>query len=487
MLHVSSRSRWLYSVLLLSFILLPLVLILLVSCLGMLDTISGVTPARIRERGKLIAVTTYGENSYFIYRGEPFGFEYELLTHLADHLGVSLEVHLADGSVPLIDVLNSKRGDLIAAHITVTRKRLQEYDFTDHILTTRQVLVQRKGGHGEKPLRNVIDLIGETVVVTAHSHYYERLMNLSEEIGGSIDIQTVSHEVTEEDLVKKVIDGTIRFTIADETLAMINQLYYPDIDIETPVSFPQRIAWIVRRQSPEMLEYVNSWIAQIRRDGTLQALYRKYYQLDRVMEQKISFSQDPENKDSISQYDSLIRKYTPLINWDWRLIASLIYQESRFNPNARSWAGAVGLMQIMPGTARMLAMKNRRDPEENIQGGIRHIKSLIELWTAEIGNEKEMEKFILAAYNAGSGHVEDARRLAIKYGKDPDIWYNNVEEYILKLSNPEYYNDPVVQNGYCRGTEPYNYVRDILERYETYKKHIPLIPNEMSNDEEQTR
>lgn len=453
-----------------------------VSCLKMLDTISGVSTTRIRERGKLIALTTYGENSYFIYRGEPFGFEYELLSLLADELGVELEIRLADKSAPLIDMLNSGEGDLIAANIAITKKRLNEYDFTDHILTSRQVLVQRSGN--SEQLRNVTELIGREILVIENSHYYERLLNLSAEIGGDIVIQTVPHDVSEEDLIKQVSEGKIEYTIADETIAMINRLYYKNIDIQTPVSFPQRIAWIVRRHSPEFLDFVNSWIEKAKNDGTLEELYNKYFMVDRVLEERIAFSQDPENQNTISPYDDLIRKYTVLINWDWRLIASIMYQESRFNPRARSWAGAVGLMQIMPQTARMLGMKDRLDPEDNIYGAIRHLKGLIDLWVAEIGSGPELVNFVLASYNAGSGHVEDARKLARKYGKDPDVWYDNVDLYMLKLSNPQYYNDPVVENGYCRGSEPYNYVREIVQRYGTYRENIPLIPDIGSDIEE---
>jgi membrane-bound lytic murein transglycosylase F len=455
------------------FILLSLLSFM--SCLRLLDTVSGVTIERIKERGSLIAITTYGENSYFIYRGEPFGFEYELLTLLADELEVDLEIHLAESGTPLIDTLNNREGDLIAANIAITKTRAETYDFTNQILTTQQVLVQRNYATGIEPVRNVTELIGREITVIANSHYYDRLINLQEEIGGTIRIKTVDHEESEEDLIRKVSNGLIPFTVSDETVAMIHKLYYPNIDIQTPVSFPQRVAWIVRRESPELRDFINNWIERSKKDGTLDRLYEKYYLLDRILEEKITFSLDPEKKNVISPYDELIRKYAPLINWDWRLIASIIYQESRFNPRARSWAGAVGLMQIMPQTARALEMSDRLNPEESIHGGIRHLKGLIELWTAEVGSGPELTHFVLASYNAGSGHVEDARKLALKNGKDPNIWFDNVDFYMLKLSNPQFYNDPIVEYGYCRGSEPYNYVKEIVTRYNTYKQNIPLI------------
>ena len=155
-------------------------------------------------------------------------------------------------------------------------------------------------------------------------------------------------------------------------------------------------------------------------------------------------------------------------------MASLIYQESRFKPKAKSWAGAYGLMQLMPTTARRFGVSKKSPPEKHIKAGVDFIKWLDKRFEKRgMTDEEEKIKFILASYNVGLGHILDARRLAIKDGKDPDIWENNVDEYILKKSNPKYYKDPVVKYGYCRGSETYNYVYQILDRYEHYKNIIP--------------
>ncbi|MDA3899145.1 MAG: transporter substrate-binding domain-containing protein [Spirochaetes bacterium] len=456
-------------------VLLFMILPFFVSCLGILDRMSGVTVEKIQERGALVAVTTYGANNYFVYRGEPLGFEYELLKLLADELNVKLEIKLTDGRVPLIDILNSDYGDIIASSITITKSRRKQYNFTRHFMKTRQVLVQRKTESGEI-IDDVTSLIGKEVTITENSHYYNRLKNLSEEIGGDIKITTMPSGIAEEELIRMVSEGIIDYTVADETIAIINNFYYPNVDISTAVSFPQRIAWVVRRESPEFLMFVNDWLKRIESDGTLEDLYNKYYRINRVLEKQLAFSQDPDHKDMISAYDNMIRNYSYIVNWDWRLIAALIYQESRFNPRARSWAGAGGLMQLMPKTAAILGVTDRYDPEQNIFGGIRHLKSLSEQWKDRVPGEKNRLKFILASYNAGSGHVSDAQRLAAKYGKDPLLWDNNVEDFIIKLSSPEYYNDSVVDHGYCRGSEPYNYVRIILSRYEMYKENVSFIP-----------
>ncbi len=170
----------------------------------------------------------------------------------------------------------------------------------------------------------------------------------------------------------------------------------------------------------------------------------------------------------ISEYDDLIKQWADSLNWDWLLLAALIYQESKFDPNAKSWAGAHGLMQLIPATARRFGASNIYDPVQNISSGARYILHLDELWQDIITNKEERLKFVLASYNVGPGHVLDARRLAKKYGKDPNVWDNNVSFYLIQKSKPKYYNDPVVKQGYCRGEEPVNYVHKILSRYQRY-------------------
>jgi len=148
-------------------------------------------------------------------------------------------------------------------------------------------------------------------------------------------------------------------------------------------------------------------------------------------------------------------------------------QESRFDPKAKSWAGAGGLIQLMPATAKEVGVNNRLDPAQNIKGGVKYLDKMREKFDA-VKDSIQKVKFTLAAFNCGAGHVFDAMRLAEKHGKDPHVWDENVEEYILKLSEKKYYLDETVKYGFVRGQEPYNYVRDIFLRYEYYKQFIEL-------------
>ena len=434
----------------------------------------------ILERGKLVALTGYDFTSYFIYKGQPMGFEYELLKNFTAQLGVELEMVVVRNLDSLFEELNKGTGDVVAYNLTITAERQKKVLFANHHSEVRQVLVQRLPENWQKMpqykidqqlLRSPVDLIGKTIYVRRGSAYYERLVNLEKEIGGDIDIVEVPGDVTTEELIRQVSAGEIDYTIADENIAWIASGYYTNIDTRLAISLRQRIAWCVRKNSPKLRDAINDWLAQIKREPTFNIIYNKYYRNRAFFRKRLEILTLNNGITQISEYDSLIRKYAKTINWDWRLLAAQIYKESKFNPKAKSWMGATGLMQITPVLAEQYGVTNLYDPEENIQAGVRHLKWLSDYW-AEIPDSLTRLKFILASYNVGLGHVLDARRLAEKYDEDPNDW-EVVKKYLLNKSKPEYYNDEVVIHGYCRGEEPVRYVRDILYIYNHYKKFAP--------------
>jgi membrane-bound lytic murein transglycosylase F len=436
----------------------------------------------IRQYGKLKVVLIYSATSYFLYKGEPMGYEYELLRRLADDLKLDLEIVMAKDINEVFEMLNDGRGDLVAHGLTITRKRAQLVQFTNHHSLTKQVLVQRKPDNWRKMklheieatlIRDAVDLIGKKVYVRQNTSYYTRLLNLMDEIGGDIFVEIVPGTTSTEELIRQVAEGQIGYTISDDHVAMINAAYYPILDVETPISFSQRLAWAVRKNSPILLESVNTWIDSMKNETDYYVIYNKYFKntLAFRSRQRSDFF---VNRDigQISPYDSLIKAQAKELEWDWRLFASLIYQESMFNPKSKSWAGAQGLMQLMPGTARQYGVTDRTDPVQSIRAGTQYLHDLHNVWYKSLEDSLEAIKFAMASYNAGKEHVEDARRLAVKFGKNPNIWYDHVENEILKLSDKQYYNDIVVLRGYCRGEEPYKYVREIFDRYEQYKKFV---------------
>lgn len=435
----------------------------------------------IKESGVLRAITVYSETSYFLYRGQPMGFEYELLTRLAEHLDVRLEIIPAHNLNELINMLNRGEGDLIAHGLTITQPRKQYIDFSSYLYLTKQVLVQRKPENWrqqkiheiEKQLiADPIELIEDTVSVRLSSSYFDRLQNLEQEIGGNIHIDTVSGDLSTGRIIKKVVQGDLEYTVADDNIAEINSAYYPILDVSTPISFSQRSAWAVRKNSPELLQALNQWIEDMREKTEYYVIYNKYFKNKRAFRARIESEFYSEAGGKISQYDTIVQRFSDSLDWDWRFLSALIYQESQFNPSATSWARAKGLMQLMPATAQELGVTNRSNPAENLEAGTTYLQELYQKWKS-IPDSIQRVKFTLASYNCGYQHVVDAQDLAEKYDKDPGTWDDNVEVFVKRLSYPKYYNDPVVDYGYVRGVEPVTYVDQIFKRFEHYQKLIP--------------
>ncbi|WP_246166714.1 MltF family protein [Psychroflexus maritimus] len=433
----------------------------------------------IKERGKLRAITTYSGTTFFLYRGRTMGFEYELLTRLADYLEVELEVVIARNEDELMEMLLAGEGDLIAYGYTILPSRKEYIEFTNPLYFSNQVLVQRKPDNWRRMklhqiknrlITDPIQLIGDTVSVKKNSSYAERMKSLSQEIGGEIVIDTIPGTKTTEEIIKMVVDGKIKYTVVDQNIANINASYYPILDANTQVSFSQQIGWGVRKNSPVLLEAVNTWIDEFKKEVDFHVIFNKYYKNKRKYKARVKSEFYSINDEKISPYDDMIKKYAEEIGWDWRLLASLTFQESKFQAQSESWAGARGLMQIMPETAKELNI-NPNDPYESVKGGTYYLKQLWEK-NDDIQDSIQRIKFTLAAYNCGYAHLKDAQRIAKLKDRDPLVWDDNVELSILDLSQPEYYNLPEMRYGYVRGIEPYNYVKQIFKRYEHYKKFI---------------
>jgi membrane-bound lytic murein transglycosylase F len=203
-----------------------------------------------------------------------------------------------------------------------------------------------------------------------------------------------------------------------------------------------------------------------------QTLYNKYFNNPRFSITLASSDYSSLTSDKLSPFDERIKEGAKQIGWDWRLIASIVYQESNFDPKVESWAGAIGLMQIMPETGEFLHVADLWDPNQNIKAGIRFLKFLDDYWAKTVSDPNERLKFVLASYNVGASHVIDAQKLARKNGRNASLWDNSVEYFLLQKSNPKYYRDKVVAAGYCRCDGPVRYVKEILDRYEEYKIHI---------------
>lgn len=436
----------------------------------------------IKKDGVLKALVVYSSTSYFLYKGEAMGFEYELLTQLAKDLGLKLELVVSNDLDSQFEVLNRGDVDLIAHGMTITNQRKWEVDFTEYLYLTKQVLVQRKPENFRNMswaslqkhlIHDPIELIGDTVSIRKNSAYYERILSLSNEIGGDIIIDTLSSELTTPEIIDMVAKRQIKYTIADENIAKINTSNQPILNIDVPISFSQRIAWVTRTKSVKFREVVNEWIIKQKKTVNYNVIYNKYFKNKRSFNRRIKSEYYSLKNNQISKFDNHFKRYAEKINIDWRLLASQVYQESRFDPEAQSWAGAEGLMQVMPATAEALGIEDISNPIESIKGGTKYLDQMYNQFSHIEDHENRM-KFALASYNCGYGHVLDAQRLAEANNLNPNIWQNNVDKTMLALRLPKNYKKPFIKYGYVRGTEPVTYVQQIFERYEHYKQFISL-------------
>ncbi len=449
----------------------------------------------IKQSGTLTVLAPYNSTTYFIYRGEPLGYEYELLQSFAKAQGLDLKVVVVADSKSLFSILNSGEGDIAADRIVPTPENETDVSFTRALYRTEPVLVQQdeppaKAGKGtEKALApgpadqlpeidiqarlitKPAQLSGKTVTLPEQSPYNRTLIELSDEIAGDIHVVEVGGRMPDEALAEKVAKGEVQFTVMQKNLAELKEAEFKNLKVRPVISKSHSVAWAVRKNSPELMKALNSWIEEKQNGSLFDKLYQKYFVDRRNYLERVESGFITSTTGKLSAYDDLLKQHASEINWDWRLLASQAFQESRFKPDAHSWAGAAGLLQLMPATAREYGVKNSLDAADNVQGAVKFLKWLDNFWSERVSNDAERLKFVLASYNCGAGHVRDAQRLTDRYGGNSQVW-EDVSYWLLQESTQEYSTDPVVKFGFCRGLEPVNYVSHILDRFNRYKQFV---------------
>lgn len=413
--------------------------------------------------------TLYSPSSFFIYRGDSLGVDFDLARALADSLRRPMTVTVARSMPQLLAMLDSGIIDLAATPVPITSETAGRIIPVGPEMVTSQVLVQRAEPGTEPEITDVTGLPGHAVYVLAGGKYEQRIRNLDSELGGGIEIHTLDPDsVAPEDLIDMVADGKIPYAVLDSDIARLHGGYHANIDSSVAVSLDQRAAWAVAPWHTCLADTINGEQPKAQR----LELLKQYYQLGKLEE--TSFGTINFVDGTMSAYDNIFRRYAPQINWDWRMLAAQAYTESRFNPRARSFAGARGLMQIMPRTGRAYGLRNATDPEQSVRAAVGYLDDLDRMFESKIPDPDERRKFVIASYNAGQGHIFDAMRLAEKHGLDPTVWDENVEKAVLMLANPQHYNDAVVKYGYLRGRETYDYVDRITRLYTLAKTAIPV-------------
>lgn len=416
--------------------------------------------------------TLYSPTSYFLYKGDLMGYHYDLISKFAKDEKLQVCFTVMRNMAALVNLLDSGKIDIIAYNVPMTAEYKKRVRHCGPENVTRQVLVQPIKKE-ETPITDVTQLVGKEVYVEKGSKYESRLLNLNNELGGGIRIKAIGRDtLMAEDLIEMVAEGEIPLTVVDSDIAQLDHTYYENIDVGLDISFPQKSAWAVRKDARRLAETVDRWAKQKSIAETERLLFRHYFETSKISRRKVlDFRTLKHGK--ISEYDEFFKSYSKEIGWDWRLLAAQGYVESHFDPSATSWAGARGIMQLMPGTAAAygLPLSEIADPESNIKAATKSIADLDKNLRRFVTDPEERIKFVLAAYNSGIAHIYDAIALAKKYGKNPALWHGNVSETLLMKANPEYYNDDVCKYGYFRGRQTVNYVDEVTRIYELFSRH----------------
>ncbi len=420
----------------------------------------------IIARDTLRVLTRNSAYTYFLHRGTEMGFEYELISDFADELGVELKMVVPPKWDDMIPWLLDGRGDIIASAMTVTPERSEYVRFSDPYNTIHQVVLTRES---DPPVESPRGLIGRQVHVRRGSSYYRRLTALNAELGDSIDVVPVPEYYGTEYIIRLLMDRVIDVTVADVNIAQMEQSHYDSLRIDCRISEDEQLAWAVRPDADSLLAAVNRYIDHVYTSGRsafYNILYRRYFEHEHRYDTFKNSLRMFRADGRISHYDDIITRNADRYGFSFSLVAAQVYQESRFDPNAKSWAGAVGLMQLMPRTGEYLGVADLRDPDQNIEAGVRYLRRMYDRFDETLHPHDRLA-LALASYNVGYSHVRDARRLAIEEDLSPNVWSGNVEVMLLNLARKEYYER--ASAGYARGHEAVNYVNGIMDRARTYQ------------------
>ncbi len=418
---------------------------------------------QIWKNGKITVITDNNEHCYFIYKDAPAGFEYELALEFAKYLVVDLEV-VTPGWDEMFELLTTGKGDFIAASLTRLPARETFMDFSDEYLSIQQFIIVHKDN---KEINMVEDLNGKTIHVRSATSYQQRMAELKKE---GLNIQLALHKnVPTEELIRQVAEKEIEVTVADTNVALLNRRFYPDITMAFPVTAKQSLAWGVRKNDKGLLEEINKFFVQILKNGTFEKIYDLYYGSLEIFDYVDLKTFQKRIDTRLPKYKKLIEQEAAKYDMDWRLIAAIMYQESHFDPKARSHTGVRGLMQLTLKTAEELGVENRLDPVQSIRGGVKYLNGLYHRFD-DIDDNTDRMLFALASYNVGYGHVRDAQKIAEKLSLNPQEW-KTIKKTLPLLSFPEYNRH--TRYGYARGTEPVRYVDRIITYFDVLRKTVP--------------
>ncbi len=423
----------------------------------------------IRAEGVLRMITRPGPTSFLVYDGDLAGFEYELVAAFARAQGLRLEVVLPRPGEDPISLLNQGAGDLVAAGLTASPLLERCGSVTQPYGYTRQRLILPAGD--DRP-DTVTALAGMSVHVPAHSQVLQTLRDIQNRLHLRFSIVKAAGDPSQDDLIAAVAAGRIPATVANENVALAAMANLPGARLGAALTGVRPNVWLLRANSPRLRESVDRFLARQyrmlatapRRSRIYGILEKRYFIDPEEMARYRRPESRPDRSGVISPWDGIVREACVGTGLDWVLVTALMYEESRFLPTARSNAGAVGLMQMMP---RFSPLDSAQvfDPTENIRAGVRRLHEIYRGYAYL--DSLDRLAFTTATYHSGYGHMNDARRLTMDAGLDPNRWRDNVEVGLQRKRERRHYPD--TRYGFYRGNETVDYVRDIFYRHRLYR------------------
>jgi len=412
----------------------------------------------IRDAGVLRVITRNGPTTYYQDRGGPTGFEYELAERFADYLGVRLEIETEPSLDVLFENLGRRRIDLAAAGLAITSDRQSAFEFGPTYMDIEQTVLTR----ADRPApQSAADLRNLRIHVIAGSAAAEALrlarqQNPDLKWDESRDVETV-------DLLDQLDAGEIDATVINSNEYLANRAFYPNLRPAFQLGERSRLAWVLLRdpRNASLRKELEKFFDGLRKEGTLGRLIETYYNQSASYDPGDTAAFTVRLQTTLPRYRDMIEQVADDYDLDWRLLAAISYAESEWKPTATSPTGVRGLMMLTNATAREVGIQNRIDPLQSLRGGARYFKSVRQNIPDDIP-EPDRTWFALAAYNIGMGHVEDARIITERQGKDPDKW-SDVKDFLPLLQKHQWYER--TRNGYARGKESVRYVQSIRYYY----------------------
>jgi len=429
--------------------------------------------ARIKQSGVLRMITFYNSRNYFIHKGGQAGFDYELVYRFAQALDLSVEVVVPEPGQDVISLLNSGVGDIVCAGITPEPELSRWVSWTRPTNFVQKVVVLPDTDRRPDTL---LDLAGLPLTLPDGDPFRQRLQEIREESGVQFFISNGPHDAEAEELIARVSRGDLSAVVVDDITARAAMAHLTGLRLGVRLSDVRPTGWLVRENCPELKTALNIYLKQNlnvtlegrkRRSQTYGIIYDRYFENATTIRGFRDAANRPDKSGYISKWDTLIRERAEKAGLDWRMVAALIYEESRFYEFARSKADARGLMQVMPQFAGPQA-DSLYIAEANMTAGLRLMKNTYKSYAYL--DSLDRWRFTLAEYHAGVGHINDARRIAMDMQLDPNSWDNALVRALPMLTQRRHYDQ--TRHGFYGGIQTVEYVKNIINRYRMYTRLV---------------